>query len=96
MFPRASTSLYVCQSEGVRACCSVWELSFTPLVGRDSCDLLPASGDQLKPSGSVRGAELLSEPAELENRGFRLAPSSSASSALTEHRQHRETVQVNN
>lgn len=95
---RVSVSIYilVCLSEDVRARWSVWELSFTPLVGRDSCDLLPASGDQLKPSGSVGGAELLSEPAELENRGFRLAPSSSASSALTAHRQHRETVQVNN
>ncbi len=34
---------------------------------RNSCALLLARGDQLKPSGSVRGAGLLSEPAELEN-----------------------------
>lgn len=74
------------------------QLQFTPLVGRDSCALLLARGDQLKPSSSVRGAELLSEPAELENGGFRLAPSSSINSALPADRQYRETaghLQVN-
>lgn len=88
----ACTSLCVCQSEDVRAHSSVWELSFTPLVGRDSCALFLASGDQLKPSGNVRGAELLSEPAELENRGFRLAPSSSISPAPPANRQHWEIL----
>lgn len=50
-------------------------------MGRDSCAQPLARGDQLKPSDGVRRAELLSEPAELENRGFRPAPSSSFSSA---------------
>lgn len=67
-------------------------LQLAPLVGRDSCALLLARGDQLKPSGSVRGAELLSEPAELENRGFRLAPSSTISSAPPAEKQYREIL----
>ncbi len=77
---------------------SVWELSLhlqlTPLVGWDFCALLLARGDQLKPSSSVRGAELLSEPAELENRGFRLAPSSSVSSFLPVDRHYREILGI--
>lgn len=40
-------------------------LQLPPLVSRDSCAPLPDRGGQLKPSGSVRGAALLSEPAEL-------------------------------
>lgn len=55
----------------VMACCSS-----LLLMCRDSCTLLLARGDQLKPSANVGGAELLSETTGLENRGFRLAPSS--------------------
>lgn len=63
------------------------ELPVTTLADRDSCALLLASGDQLKPSGGIRGAKLLSEPVELENRGFRWAPSCSLRSALPTDRQ---------
>lgn len=75
------TFLYVCHSEDERAHSTAAELSLTPLASRDSCALPLASGDQLKPSGGVRGAELLWEPAELENRGFRPAQLSASSSS---------------
>lgn len=53
-------------------------LQLTLLVRRDSCSLLPARGDQLKPSATVKEAQLLSEPVELRNGGIRAAPSSSS------------------
>lgn len=63
LFKTKTLFVHVCAHSSV--CEVLLLLQHTPLVCRDSCALLLARGDQLKPSDSIRGAKLHSEPAEL-------------------------------